>query len=1380
MRTKTKSIKAMITSALAVCLLLSLAMFATQSGEKVVFSADGNAEKAICITLDTESAGFASGTDGLNPTDSVAFAVMPFPVVNDTLDALKNDALGEWWNGFGNVEISYDFYSDAFMPGMDGVCIFVGSDPWIIGNSDYTDDAGNHVTVQSADTERLYENGWRRRTFNVNVSMIAEHLGFVFCVQKQHLPTTGTVKLYYKNVTLKHHGVTYNLFGQVDDEGNEIGVFTSAGVNKTANGEAFTGGYVTRRIWNEEYGTMNTFTGVGAMRATRLGASFEAIDAPSLISVNTSVPSGMVTSKTYDLTSFAVSSVAVELVSAAKNGAFVDLSEADITNYSFEAGEWELVYKAEKDGQTAVGRVSFEVGEVAGNNVTFVYGNGSPASVVRVEEGGKAQRPETDPARVGYAFGGWKNADGYDYDFDAVITEDTAIYASWNGLAGSSAIRIYIDTASEQFATDYAKAERDDTKFIFGVSPFPAVNDTGASLKNNGISDWWNAWGESEISFEFWSPDYLPGMLGVSFTLDADPWFFKQGDFTDGNGYLSNCYEEKFISALTNGWYKRTFEVNMGNTIPRDIYFLFAVEKKDLPASGVIEIYIRNVKITCHGVTFGLFGGADDIYGIEGVNSVAENKAYQGFTRTTPVWMLDWTAIRDMTGSGENAANVTLGAAFEGTECPDITSVTAALPEILYTDTVYDLTSYAGGAAVSSIRGKNGEIDLEGKDTAAFIFEEAGEYSVTYAAAKNGYVSTKTLVAVVADINMPVIIESDVAAAVPASAYAHESVSLGSVYASVRGEKTLKAIPSVTNSDGDVFAVSETAEGWSFVPTAKKNDVYTVVYTAENNAGKTVSAGYSVSVADVDKPVIDLTGIDGFTIGNFYEVSKLIGLIKISDISDGTVGVASISVVDPLGNELIGENTEKFMAAYSGIYTISVVSEADSDGNLSEMSVNVTANQSEGLVLSVIASIDEGSRAEGVLKQFDTQILHPDNCALNVGDVISYDVMAYTVYQDGTYGYISGLGAITGQMDGTWVMMYSLFQDLECLDESGYSMARSADLSAVLHDESGPVWYSRNYKVRSGDAVYGQVLYHFAVGFSTEAACGEKIVVMYRNVRIYDAEGNVKCVLWSGAQGINREWTHASDGVSGVAVATFDVSPVAIEGKIPVSAAYGEEISISKNLMKDPAKDEIIASDIKVYAPDGTEVELSETLTGYTFTVGFLGNYRIVVSAVNDKGYSTVKEYGMSVADNSRPTITFVTDKESYEEGDAVIVTVTVSDDIFAIADFAEIGCRLSLDGEEAEGNVTATATGYTVTFTAVKGEYTVLAYATDGAGNETVETFVVSVSEKTVAPDTSSVGETDSGTKVKTGCINGIAGSSAVSLIAAAAFAIVCRRKRK
>lgn len=65
--------------------------------------------------------------------------------------------------------------------------------------------------------------------------------------------------------------------------------------------------------------------------------------------------------------------------------------------------------------------------------VRFETSGGSAVDEQYVPFNGKAQRPADDPTRSGYTFGGWYADDTCTvrFDFDAVVTGDTTVYAKW-------------------------------------------------------------------------------------------------------------------------------------------------------------------------------------------------------------------------------------------------------------------------------------------------------------------------------------------------------------------------------------------------------------------------------------------------------------------------------------------------------------------------------------------------------------------------------------------------------------------------------------------------------------------------------------------------------------------------------------------------------------------------------------------------------------------------------------------------------------------------------------------------------------------------------------------------------------------------------------
>lgn len=65
------------------------------------------------------------------------------------------------------------------------------------------------------------------------------------------------------------------------------------------------------------------------------------------------------------------------------------------------------------------------------HTVTFDYGYPGAATVERSVEDGATVSLPADPARDGYRFNGWLDADGRTFDADTPITGDITLTASW-------------------------------------------------------------------------------------------------------------------------------------------------------------------------------------------------------------------------------------------------------------------------------------------------------------------------------------------------------------------------------------------------------------------------------------------------------------------------------------------------------------------------------------------------------------------------------------------------------------------------------------------------------------------------------------------------------------------------------------------------------------------------------------------------------------------------------------------------------------------------------------------------------------------------------------------------------------------------------------
>lgn len=901
-----------------------------------------------------------------------------------------------------------------------------------------------------------------------------------------------------------------------------------------------------------------------------------------------------------------------------------------------------------------------------------------------------------------------------------------------------NAIKISIDTDAENFKSQYAEDIADDAYLVYGTAPLPATSnvDGGYSFKSNRIGSWWNPWTDITISFDFWTNHFMPGMNGVGVLYENSWSFSKNTEVLDQNGYTATSLDETYLSQYGNGWVHREFTIPaVESNLVVDMWFTTALKVGDLKElPGRLDMYYTNLKVRYNNQEIDLFGSDNSVFTVEEINKTANYQKVED-SYTLKEWGvvegLGWDGLYSMTGVPCRRATEARSISAINT-LPQIAEITSTIPASLVAGIEYNVLGYAQSSepiVVESLKLEGVELDITGANFNAYTFEESGQYTIVFKTSKDGNDARLKKTFSVASASTPVFDNDDIRLAVPATGYAHEPIKLGKVNAFVNGVKDFPATPVVRNSSDEPFQVTEVADGFTFQPVQKKADTYIVYYTATNEGYTTNSAERIVSVSDIDKPVIDFSGLTPFDVGTIYNVSDIKDSIAVTDRSDGTLNVQSISIIDPLGKEMVNENG-KFMAKYSGKYTINARSEADAEGNITELSVQIGTNQSEGLVLTQIVEVPEEYRAEGITKSGRSQVWHTDY-TLSLGDRIVYDVMAYTQFDDGTYGFIPGVGGLGGQINGTWEMIDTLFDSTESLDVAGDSMARTTDLSSKLHDDNGkPVWYTREYKVKAGDAViYGNQFWHFATTFETNAAVGSKIVTMIRNAVIYDAEGEVKGTLWNGTQPVQDEWKTENSNVGKVYIgATVDVTPIPISGKIPNIAGFGATVSFPKGLMKDPQTDTVLDATVIVKDPTGQEVTLSETTASYSFVATVLGKYKVVVSATNGE-FTTTNEYEIVVSDLIKPEISINTNEDSYVVGDTIVTTVIISDNHTQFSSLKDAGVSVSKDGEVIEATITTTDNGFTISFEALeKGSYIITTYATDASNNETVETLTIEV----------------------------------------------------
>lgn len=896
------------------------------------------------------------------------------------------------------------------------------------------------------------------------------------------------------------------------------------------------------------------------------------------------------------------------------------------------------------------------------------------------------------------------------------------------------AVKITIDTADPQYAAD-REGLSEDTFIVFGVSPFPYVNETGGSLKNNVLGTWWNPWLQVELSYDFCTTLAIGGIGGVGFRQE-DYTTLPHTEIVDQNGRPATCLEETYVEELANGWVRRTVRFYASQIIG-EIYFTFGIRNGDLPDTGSFDVYYTNIKLKYEAggnAEIDLFGNSASVYTAEQVNQVARGESVvEPYVKPEDQSVVTaWDYVKNFSDS-EAAKNVSLGASFCAVDLPEVCSIELAMPDLLYQGESYDLLSFAqssGAVRIAALEKDGQSVDIDGADLSAYVFTESGSYKVQYTATVDGYTARRSAFFVVQDGDKPIILSEDVRTAVPESGNAHEKIRLGKVFALVQGEKNLPAWPIVKNSAGKEFKVEQIDTGFEFTPTAKQDDVYHVVYTAENEGGRVVSETFFIQVTDVDKPVLDFSGLSDFVIGQPCEIGELMQQIGVEDLSDGKLGIAEISVLDPEGRELAA--SESFIPARSGEYRLTATTQPDSDGNVTVGTVTLQAEPDLGLVLGLKLEVPEAARAEGIRKSFYTQIANfAPSVEIEAGDVIRYEVMAYTVYGDGNIGYIPGVGAISAQVQGSfagkdWPFIHTLFEEKVGVDQNGYPMDAKADLSPMLAGGDGPVWYGRTYTVREGDAICGSSWYHFMIAMDSSAACGESIFVFYRNVEICGPDGIPKRELWKGNYLPTREYTDEQNCTAEVFV-TVDKAPVAVEGAVPCFAECGKPVSFPTAAMKDAATGAPVQAAFTVTAPDGANVSCEEQDGICSFVPDQAGIY--VVTGIGSCGkFTSTLRWEIEVLDAEPPRILITPVQQTVRKGDTVTVRIEISDNVSSPEDFTELICVLGRNGERAEADMTQTPTGLTLSFVAEEGSYTVMVHGRDAAGLEAVETCVIPV----------------------------------------------------
>lgn len=914
--------------------------------------------------------------------------------------------------------------------------------------------------------------------------------------------------------------------------------------------------------------------------------------------------------------------------------------------------------------------------------------------------------------------------------------------------AERKAIRMSIDMSHSDFQSTTFQGMNDTDYIAIMTTPFPVNNDGVGQYSFKGAGDyfpnWWDGIGDSlTVEYEYYLSTPIPGFGGIALSIDKAPWIYGHGP-VDQDGRDAVDLDEP-VELLQNGWRKRTVVYDT-STLPDaksvfgDIYFMVAMQKGDLPESGTIDFYLRTMHVVYKSVRYALYDSTDaNSFFIKACGSSFTSQ----YTESKPFRFAEGACDRfkECTGLAELAAVDSLhcGLSYSEVTCPDVTNIEKKdIPPALFVDSEYNLLDYvqATGGKTVSVSGvtKGGEL-VTVADPTKFTPQEAGIYTVTYTASAD---NTSTLkVDFLCEKNTkPVFVEADVVAAVPKTGAAPGAITLGSVLASVNGEKNhpttvevYKAPASGEPETGEKMTVTQTANGWSFEPTPKTvNDViYYVRYKAENDGETTYSDWQTVTVTDSDKPVFDFSAMtDSVTVGTHYSVDELTDGLSITDISDGELTEYQFEITDPTGKN-VEISDDGIFVTNSGKYTLNFTAK-DSDDNSVKATAYIDAAAVDGCVIQATFNVAEENRAAGVRKFNRAQLfdLSPKAIMLVAGSQINYEVMAYTVI-DGQIKFIPGVGAITAQLSPSWKFIDAVIGDAE--DSDGNKMAATADLSQALQNNGKAVWLKRSYTVKKDDGLAGQQFYHFATIIDTTAACGEQIYVYYRNLELVSPDGESKTSLGSASDEMLDGWGDGDDMAENVTShnlsATLDRYPVYIKDSIPTSADIGGTVKLTKYAMKDAYRDCYIEDlTYTVTDPSGESVQLIESVDSFSFVGSARGRYTVVCVGANDIGQTSVT-VSVKVDDNVDPTVELT--QFAPEKGKACTASFKVSDNITAAGDITVDG-KVWFGTTAVEGAIWSgpDASGVvTVTFTpADEGEYRIILTATDGVGNETTKEF--------------------------------------------------------
>ena len=119
----------------------------------------------------------------------------------------------------------------------------------------------------------------------------------------------------------------------------------------------------------------------------------------------------------------------------------------------------------------------FEENTAVNNRVTVTFNTdgGSEIEPIELDSGQTVERPQQDPTKNGFTFGGWYEDGTYahEFDFNTPITANTTIYAKWNEVRQGDQIQIWSATGGKvaaQYTPSTPNTEnleaKDGTNFV--------------------------------------------------------------------------------------------------------------------------------------------------------------------------------------------------------------------------------------------------------------------------------------------------------------------------------------------------------------------------------------------------------------------------------------------------------------------------------------------------------------------------------------------------------------------------------------------------------------------------------------------------------------------------------------------------------------------------------------------------------------------------------------------------------------------------------------------------------------------------------------------------------------------------------------------------